>query len=139
MKKASWHKRYWTGEPQKDAGVQPGDIITQLNGHQITDVNDLVQTARTFRSGDSIIIHFQRGSESLTKQVTVKPRPLESAPDVNTIYQTVTAGWQSTACSYHLAENSGQTPGDSLCYRDRMFSLRKAQTFRVQTPNCSTA
>jgi hypothetical protein len=74
----------------KAAGIQPGDVITQINDQKIADVDGFVQTARSFHAGDTVTFHFRHGTEILTKQVTVKPRPFESAPDVDTLYKTVT-------------------------------------------------
>src|SRR5438874_1528208 len=78
------------GGSAKDSGIQANDIITQVNDHKIIDVNDFVQTAKNLRAGDSATIHIRRNSASLTKQLLVKPRPYESAPDVDTLYKAVT-------------------------------------------------
>lgn len=77
------------GGSAKAAGIEPNDIITQVNDHKVSDVNDFVKTAKSLRAGDVATISLQRGSERLTKRVPVKPRPYESAPDVDTEYQSV--------------------------------------------------
>jgi len=77
------------GGSAKPAGIQPNDIITQVNDHKVIDVNDFIQIARGLHAGDTATIHLRRGAESLTKQVPVKPRPFESAPDVDTHYEAV--------------------------------------------------
>lgn len=78
------------GGSAKVAGIQPNDIITQVNDHKVIDVNDFLQTAKGLHAGDTATVHLRRGSESITKEVPVKPRPFESAPDVETLYKAVT-------------------------------------------------
>jgi pimeloyl-ACP methyl ester carboxylesterase len=78
------------GGSAKDLGIQANDIITQINDHKVLDVNDFVQTVRTLRAGDTATIHLRRSGAAVTKQLLVKPRPYESAPDVDTQYKAVT-------------------------------------------------
>ena len=77
------------GGSAKAAGILANDIIVQVNEHQIIDVNDFVQTARTLRAGDVAIVHLRRGDSPKTIEVPVKPRPKESAPDVDVFYQAI--------------------------------------------------
>jgi pimeloyl-ACP methyl ester carboxylesterase len=77
------------GGTAKDSGILINDIITQVNEHKVVDVNDFVQTAKSLHAGDRATIHLRRGGEPLIKQLLVKPRPYETAPDVETIYQAV--------------------------------------------------
>jgi S1-C subfamily serine protease len=44
-------------------GIQPNDIITQLNDHKVIDVNDFVRTAKSLRAGDVAIVSVRRGSK----------------------------------------------------------------------------
>ena len=39
------------GGSARDSGIQPNDIITQVNDHKVIDVNDFVQTVKTLRAG----------------------------------------------------------------------------------------
>lgn len=78
------------GGSAKDAGILPNDIIIAVSDHKVEDVNDFVQTAKRLRAGDSATIHLHRGAELLSVRVLVKPRPLEAAPDVVTLYKAVT-------------------------------------------------
>src|SRR5262249_53181396 len=77
------------GGSAKEAGLQPSDIIKQVNDHRVSDVNDFVQTVRGLRAGDVAVVRLRRGESELTKQVIVKPRPMEAAPDVNVFYQAI--------------------------------------------------
>lgn len=78
------------GGSAKAAGIEPNDIITQINGHKVIDVSGFVQFARGLHAGDVATITLLRGSERLMKEVPVKPRPYESAPDADTEYKSVT-------------------------------------------------
>jgi len=78
------------GGSAKAAGIEPNDIITQINGHKVIDVSGFVQFARGLHAGDVATITLLRGSERLMKEVPLKPRPYESAPDTDTEYKSVT-------------------------------------------------
>jgi hypothetical protein len=52
----------------KAAGIQPGDVITEINDHKVSDVNDFVQTAKGLRAGDTPTIHFWRGGEEAVRK-----------------------------------------------------------------------
>src|SRR5258707_10085509 len=39
------------GGSAKPAGIQPNDIITQVNDHKVIDVGDFIQTARGLHAG----------------------------------------------------------------------------------------
>lgn len=77
------------GGSARFGGIRPGDIVTRVNTHKIADVNDFVQTARSLHSGDTVSINLLRGAENRMISITVKPRPYESAPDVDTRYKAV--------------------------------------------------
>ncbi len=77
------------GGSAKAADIRPDDIIIQVNDHKVSDVNDFVQAAKNLRARDVATIRLRRGQVELTKQVTVKPRPYESAPDVDVLYKAI--------------------------------------------------
>ena len=77
------------GGSAKDSGIQANDIITRVNDRKVVDVPDFVQLVKTLRAGETTTIHLRRAGEALAKQLLVKPRPYESAPDVRTLYEAV--------------------------------------------------
>lgn len=77
------------GGSAKEAGLQPDDVITQVNDHKIKDTDDFVSTVTRLRAGDSVTVHFVRGETEQTKQLVLKPRPYESSPDAETQYKAV--------------------------------------------------
>ena len=77
------------GGSARDSGIQPNDIITQVNDHKVIDVNDFVQTVKNLRAGDNAKLYLRRNGEALAKNLLIKPRPQESAADVDTLYKAV--------------------------------------------------
>jgi len=77
------------GGSAKDVGIKSNDIITQVNDRSVLDVGDFLQTVKTLRAGDVAKVSLLRGTERLSKDMRVKPRPFESAPDVETLYKAV--------------------------------------------------
>ncbi len=72
-----------------DAGINSNDIITQVNDHKVIDVGDFLQVVKTLRAGDVAKVSPLRGTERLSKEMSVKPRHYESAPEVETLYKAV--------------------------------------------------
>jgi pimeloyl-ACP methyl ester carboxylesterase len=77
------------GGSAKDGGIEPSDILTEINGHKIVDVADFVDVVRRLHSGELAAILIIRNGQQIRKELTVKPRPYESAPDVETVYRSV--------------------------------------------------
>lgn len=61
------------------AGVLPNDIITQVNGLKINSGAELVNFAKTLRSGNPIKIELIRNRETLTFNSNVVPKPYEQS------------------------------------------------------------
>lgn len=74
------------GGPAAEAGLQPcrsvdgtvvlGDIITHVDGRQVSGYGDLVALLETHRPGDKMPIKIQRAAEVLTLEVTLGGRPM---------------------------------------------------------------
>ncbi len=64
------------GSPAQDAGLQPGDLVTRLNGKPIADATQLTEVARSLKSGSTapVIVRRQAGgqSQTLLLQVTLE-------------------------------------------------------------------
>jgi len=98
------------GGSAKDSDIRADDIITQVNDHKVTEVNDFVQTVKTLRAGDVATISLRRGSEHLTKRMPVKPRPYESAPEVDTVYKAVSVDGSLRRVIVTRPKNDGRHP-----------------------------
>jgi membrane-associated protease RseP (regulator of RpoE activity) len=64
------------GSPADAAGLQPGDVITQIGGQAVQTPSDLQSSLAGMRAGQRVEIQYQRGPTSATTQATLAPRPL---------------------------------------------------------------
>ena len=60
------------GSPAADAGIQPGDVIREVNRKPVNDVQDFIRKIGRAESGDSILMLVQRGRNSLFAAITNK-------------------------------------------------------------------
>ncbi|HEV2087548.1 MAG TPA: trypsin-like peptidase domain-containing protein [Cryptosporangiaceae bacterium] len=59
------------GGPAAQAGVQPGDVITELAGEQVRSVEELLGALRKTEPGDEVKVGFYRGKDRRTLTVTL--------------------------------------------------------------------
>ena len=64
--------------PAASAGLQPGDIVTAVNGHQVTDQDPLGNLIFAHKPGDSVQLTINRNGSSQTVSVTLGTRPANS-------------------------------------------------------------
>ncbi len=55
--------------PASDAGLEPGDVITAIDGKNISSANDVVSAVQAKNPGDSIAVSFIREEDSQTVDV----------------------------------------------------------------------
>ena len=67
------------GDPADRAGIQPKDIITQVDGKKITTSRDLTALAARLNVGDTARVTVLRDGRSKTLNVKVGKRPLTMA------------------------------------------------------------
>ena len=63
------------GTPAARAGLQQGDIITDIDGKPITKEGEVVTALRGKRAGDVIAVTVDRDGQQLTLQVTLVELP----------------------------------------------------------------
>lgn len=63
------------GGAAEKAGVQPKDIITDVGGHEVTNLTTLTRALRDFKGGDETTITVYRSGESLTLNITLEEKP----------------------------------------------------------------
>jgi serine protease Do len=61
--------------PAELSGLEPGDIITELNGMEITNNNEFLQTLYSVNIGDTIEITYWRGETEQTTSTTLTQTP----------------------------------------------------------------
>lgn len=63
--------RVASGSPADDAGLEVGDVITEVNGETISGAADFVSVIRSHEDGDEITITYERDGETTTVPVTL--------------------------------------------------------------------
>ncbi len=61
------------GAAQK-AGLRAGDIITRIEGKQVTSVDNLIITLRTFAVGDTLTVTYLRGGSTKTARLVLQDK-----------------------------------------------------------------
>lgn len=72
-----------SGSCAEKAGIQAGDIITQLGGEELTGYSDLKQAVKQFSAGDTAELVLYRAGESMTLTITfdeVQPDSMSDSP-----------------------------------------------------------
>ncbi len=61
--------------PAAEAGLQPGDVITAVNGEPVDQERTLSDRIYAYEAGDTITLDVARGDETLSLDVTLAERP----------------------------------------------------------------
>ena len=59
------------GSAAEKAGLESGDVVTKVNGEQITSTESLIATIRGYRPGDEVTLTVERGDQTLTLKATL--------------------------------------------------------------------
>jgi aminopeptidase YwaD len=57
------------GRPAQKAGLQTGDVILQLGDYNVTSLENYMEALGKFKKGDTAVVKFKRGNETMEKQV----------------------------------------------------------------------
>jgi putative serine protease PepD len=63
------------GGPAAKAGLKPGDLITAINGKQITSVNQFIGTIATYSPGNTVTLTVKRSGQTKTIKLTLGSQP----------------------------------------------------------------
>ena len=71
------------GDPADQAGIQPKDIITEVNGRRVTGSRDLTSLTAGLQVGDNAMVTLWRNGKSKTLKVQIgqRPSPVASVSD----------------------------------------------------------
>jgi S1-C subfamily serine protease len=72
---ASGQQAIMPGSPAAKAGLQPGDIITAVNGTQVGSVNQFVATIAGYAPGDTVTLTVNRGGQTKSLKLTLGSQP----------------------------------------------------------------
>lgn len=63
------------GSPAADAGIQQGDVITAIDGNEITQSSPFIEQLFDYGPGDTVTVTIQRGDQEIQADVTLAERP----------------------------------------------------------------
>jgi putative serine protease PepD len=63
------------GSPAAKAGLQPGDIVTAVNGTQVTNTNQFVAAIANYAPGDTVTLTVNRGGQTKSIKLTLGSQP----------------------------------------------------------------
>ena len=63
------------GSPAEAAGLEPGDVITRVDGHTIRDPGDVAEAVSADKPGDRVEVEVSNGSSGRTVDVELGTRP----------------------------------------------------------------
>ena len=72
-----------SGSPAAGAGLQPGDVITAVDGTAVSSPADLARLVRSHQPGDQVTITYSRGGNSTDTPVQLGDRSAQNAPAQN--------------------------------------------------------
>lgn len=64
------------GAPAAEAGIEPGDVITSIEGEDITRAQDLTETLIDYEPGTTVLVEIVNADGRDTVQVTLAQRPV---------------------------------------------------------------
>ena len=67
--------RVSAGSPATSAGLQPGDVVTAINGKPISSTEQFIATVDTYSPGQSITVTVKRGGQTHDFKLTLGTRP----------------------------------------------------------------
>ena len=79
-----------SGGPGEAAGIEPSDILLDLDGQRITSAAAFAKAIGRHLAGDSIQLTLLRGGQKVEKTVLLQPRPYETSRDAEVLYRTIT-------------------------------------------------
>jgi len=67
------------GSPAAKAGLQPGDLITAVNGQHVSSVNQFIATIANYSPGDTVTFTVHRGGNTQQIKVTLVTQPAKAS------------------------------------------------------------
>ena len=63
------------GSPAAKAGLQPGDVVTAINGMRVHSTNGFIATIANYKPGQKVTMTVRRNGSKMQVQVTLGDRP----------------------------------------------------------------
>ena len=76
------------------AGLQLGDVITQIEDTKITSMSDLTAVKKQYKAGDTVTVTYYRQGQSHTTELTFDEQPVEEQQEQQVIENSYSSGGQ---------------------------------------------
>jgi S1-C subfamily serine protease len=63
------------GSPAADAGLEPGDVITEVDGREVRDPDDVADAIKGLEPGDEVQVEAESGGVTQNFDVELEARP----------------------------------------------------------------
>jgi uncharacterized protein len=70
-------------------GIQAGDVLQTVDGAAVATTGQFVRAVARHLAGDAVPVSLLRGSEKINRTAVLKPRPYETSPYADVLYQSV--------------------------------------------------
>src|SRR5262249_27949566 len=74
------------GSSAARSDLMEGDILLAINGAPVESVAAFVTGMKSFKTGERIVIHVQRGAKEMDIEITLGETPREQPGDIQVIY-----------------------------------------------------
>ena len=98
------------GSAADSAGIQIGDVLLDLDGARIASSVDFAARICRHLAGDRVSVLVVRGGRGLRMTATLKPRPYETCPDADVLYNSVTVDGSRRRVIVTRPKASGRYP-----------------------------
>jgi S1-C subfamily serine protease len=65
------------GSPAEKAGIQAGDVISEIDGRPVKDAHTIIGVVARKRPGDEIAVTVSRGDDTVSVEAVVAEKPGE--------------------------------------------------------------
>ncbi|RIK44170.1 MAG: hypothetical protein DCC55_03290, partial [Chloroflexi bacterium] len=125
------------GGPAAEAGLEPGDLITAIDGKVVTPATDLAALVAGYQPGDELTLTVQRPAEADGEQivtVTLGAKP----NDPETAYLGVQVAPVARIQAERVAPSGMNTPGETWRFYRRIPDARRYFFRAVPAPSLPT-
>ncbi len=78
-----------SGGAGEAAGIEAGDVLQEVNGERVASSADFAKLIARHLAGDQVHIRLIHRGQEITRTATLKPRPFETSPVADVLYQSV--------------------------------------------------
>ena len=128
--------RVYDDSPGDRAGLQSGDLITDLNGSALQDEDALVAAVREMEAGDTALINVVRGDDKLTFPLELGYRAIFDENDSNQMMSGETSDRRTgfeLVLQHDVPLTANEMGGPLINMRGEVVGINIARADRVTT------